>query len=301
MMRILRHTLFTSALLLAAGEARPAGPEPLALIHANVVNLRGGSVVPDATIVLRDGRIASVGSGAAPAGMRVLDLRGKHVLPGLVDAHVHISTLAAARAALESGVTTARSSGVSYYADVGLRELARRGVIAGPDFLASGYHVRPRVAEEAFLGDPGLSDLIGGLDTEDKLRRMVRANLAHGVDWIKVLATERAGLADTDPRKQTYTEAELRAVVEEAATKGVPVQAHAHGEEGAAAAVRAGVRSIEHGTFLSEATLALMKEKGTFFVPTYTTVIDMVEPGGDYDLPGLRIRGQHMLPRLRAN
>jgi len=130
---------------------------------------------------------------------------------------------------------------------------------------------------------------------------MVRANLAHGVDWIKVLATERAGLVETDPRKQTYTEAELRAVVEEAATKGVPVQAHAHGEEGAAAAVRAGVRSIEHGTFLSEATLALMKEKGTFFVPTYTTVIDMVEPGGDYDLPGLRIRGQHMLPRLRAN
>jgi imidazolonepropionase-like amidohydrolase len=297
----LRHTVLTSALLLAAHAVRAAGPEPLALVHANVVDLRDGSIVRDATIVLRDGRIASVGSGLAPAGVRTLDLRGKHVLPGLVDAHVHITTLAAAKAALESGVTTVRSSGVSHYVDVGLRELARRGAIAGPDFLAAGYHVRPRVAEEAFFGDPGLADLMAGVDTAEKIRRMVRANLARGVDWIKVLATERAGTADTDPRVQTYTEAELRAAVEEAAAKGVPVQAHAHGEEGAAAAVRAGVRSIEHGTYLSEATLALMKEKGTFFVPTYTTVIDLTEPGGDYDVPALRIRGQHMLPRLRAN
>jgi imidazolonepropionase-like amidohydrolase len=296
-----RQALFTCALLLAARGAGAAGPEPLALVHANVVNPRDGSIVNDATIVLRDGRIASVGSGPAPAGVRVLDLRGKHVLPGLVDAHVHISTLAAAKAALESGVTTVRSSGVSHYVDVGLRELARQGAIAGPDFLAAGYHVRPRVADDAFLGDPSLSDLMAGVDSAEKIRRMVRANLAHGVDWIKVLATERAGTADTDPRIQTYTEAELRAAVEEAEAKGIPVQAHAHGEEGAAAAVRAGVRSIEHGTYLSEATLALMKEKGTFFVPTYTTVIDLVEPGGDYDVPALRVRGQHMLPRLRAN
>ena len=284
-----------------AGAAAAAAPDPiaLALTNANVVDVRTGRVTNGATVVLRGGRVESVGAGVAPAGIKVFDLRGRYLLPGLIDAHTHLATLRAARTALESGVTTVRSSGVSFYADVGLRELAKKGAIDGPDVVASGYHVRPRVAEEAFLGDPSLSDMMSGVDTIDEIRRMVRANLAHGVDFIKVLATERAGTADTDPRKQTYTEAELRALVEEAATKGVPVQAHAHGDEGARAAVRAGVRSIEHGTYLSDDTLALMKEKGTYFVPTYTTVVDLVEPGGDYDVPALHLRGQHMLPRIR--
>jgi imidazolonepropionase-like amidohydrolase len=216
-----------------------------------------------------------------------------------VDAHTHIASLDAAKRALESGVTTVRSSGVSHFADVGLRELVRQGAVPGPDMLASGYHVRPRLAEEAFLGDPSLASLLaGGLRTPDDVRRAVRANLTRGVDWIKVLATERAGLPDTDPRKQALTEEELRAAVEEAGR--VPVQAHAHGDEGARAAVRAGVRSIEHGTYLSAETLALMSERGVFFVPTFTTVMDLVEPGGDYDIPLLRNRGRHMLPRLRG-
>lgn len=277
-----------------------AAPEPMALVNANVVDVRGGRVIPNATVVLRDGRIESVGPGGPPAGVKVVDLKGKYLVPGLIDAHTHISNLAAARAALESGVATVRSSGVSAYVDVGLRELARKGAIAGPDVVATGYHVRPRIADEAFLTDPALSDLMSGVDNAEKIRQVVRQNLGHGVDFIKVLATERAGTADTDPRKQTYTEAELRAAVEEAAAKGVPVQAHAHGDEGAMAAVRAGVRSIEHGTYLSDATLALMKEKGTFYVPTYATVVDLVEPGGDYDVPALRNRGRHMLLRLRS-
>src|SRR6185295_10536814 len=93
---------------------------------------------------------------------------------------------------------------------------------------------------------------------------------------------------------------EISAIVQEAATRNVPVQAHAHGDEGAMAAVKAGVRSIEHGTYLSDSTLQLMKQKGTFLDPTYTTVIDLTDAGGDYDVPALRIRGEHMLPRLRA-
>ncbi|MGH8311259.1 MAG: amidohydrolase family protein, partial [Steroidobacteraceae bacterium] len=116
---------------------------------------------------------------------------------------------------------------------------------------------------------------------------------------IKTTSTERAGVPQTDPRKQLYNDAEVKAMVDEAAAKGVPVMAHAHGEEGALAAVKGGVRSVEHGTYLSEEALKLMKEKGTFFVPTYATVIDLVEPGGDYDNPGLHLRGVHMLPRLR--
>lgn len=291
----------TIALSTTAAAQREAGPaDPVALVNANVLNVRNGQVIAGATVVLRGGRIESIApGGAAPAGVTTIDVKGKYVAPGLIDAHTHLSDFGAARRALESGVTTVRSAGVSAYVDVGFRELARKGAIVGPDMVAAGYHVRPRLADEAFLTDPANSDLMSGIDTADKIRRAVRMNLARGVDWIKVLATERAGTADTDPRKQVYTEAELRAAVEEAATKDVPVEAHAHGDEGAMAAVRAGVRSIEHGTYLSDATLALMKEKGTYFDPTYTTVIDLTGPGGDYDVPALRIRGEHMLPRLR--
>jgi imidazolonepropionase-like amidohydrolase len=264
------------------------------------VDVRTGRVTANATVVLRDGKIASVGGGAAPAGAHVVDLKGKYLLPGLIDCHTHLANLAAARLALASGVTTVRSAGVPNYADVGLRGLVRKGAVAGPDMVAAGYHVRPRLAEEAFFSDPSLSNLMGGVEGPDALRQVVRTVLSHGVDFIKVLATERAGTADTDPRKQTYTEAELRAVVEEAAAKGIPVLAHAHGDEGAQAAVKAGVRSIEHGTYLSDATLSLMKDKGTYYVPTYATVIDLVEPGGDYDVPALRNRGRSMLPRLRS-
>ena len=94
-----------------------------------------------------------------------------------------------------------------------------------------------------------------------------------------MLATERAGTPDTDPRKQVYTEAELRAIVEEAAQKNVPVQAHAHGAEGALAAVKAGVRSIEHGTYLTDEALQLMAKQGTFFDPTMEAVKDVADVG----------------------
>ncbi|MGH9330679.1 MAG: amidohydrolase family protein, partial [Vicinamibacterales bacterium] len=149
--------IFLVALL--AGQAPPASTS-LAIVHANVVDVRNGSVMPDATIVVRDGRIASVGSGAPPPGLRIVDARGLHVLPGLIDAHTHIANLRAARAALESGVTTVRSSGVSAWVDVGIRELARKGAVAGPDVVASGYHVRPQLAEEAFLTEPSLAPLM---------------------------------------------------------------------------------------------------------------------------------------------
>ncbi len=292
--------LALSVLALAASAQELPRP-PIALVHANILDVKTGKVTSNATLVLRGGKIESVAAGAtAPSGITVLDLKGRYLLPGLIDAHTHLSSLPAAKLALESGVTTVRSSGVSWYFDVGLRELVRKGAVLGPDVVACGYHVRPRIADEAFLSDPALSNLMSGVDTAEKIRQVVRTNLSHGVDWIKILATERAGTADTDPRKQTYTEAELRAAVEEAATKGAPVQAHAHGEEGAMAAVKAGVRSIEHGTYLSDATLALMKEKGTYYVPTYTTVVDLAEPRGDYDVPALRIRGQHMLVRIRS-
>ncbi len=298
------RTSLLPALVLAAAAAASAPAqtdrslEPLALVHANVLDVRTGRVAPNQTVVLRAGKIESVSASAPAAGIKAVDLAGRTLVPGLVDAHTHIANFAAARRALESGVTTVRSSGVSFFVDVSLRDLAKSGAIAGPDFLASGYHVRDHLAEEAFYSDPSLSDLMAGVKTIPDIRRVVRMNLAHGVDWIKINATERAGTPDTDPRKQMWSEAEIRAIVEEAATKGVRVQAHAHGAEGALAAVKAGVASIEHGTYLTDEALDLMKQKGTAFVPTYSTVIDLAEPGGDYDHPVLILRGQAMLPRL---
>lgn len=290
----------TFLLTLALSAQPPAAPEALALTNARVINLRDGSVRTNAAVVVRGGRIESIGTGTPPAGTKVLDVRDRFLLPGLIDAHVHIGNLRALRTALESGVTTVRSAGVSGYVDVGIRELVKQGAIAGPDVLATGYHVRPMVAEEAFFDHPSLARFMrGGMTTPEALRAMVQANLSRGVDWIKVLATERAGTPDTDPRKQVYTEAELRGIVEEAATKNIPVLAHAHGAEGALAAVKAGVRSIEHGTYLTDEALHLMAKQGTYFVPTLAVLSDVADIGGDYDNRDLRLRGLHMLPRLQ--
>lgn len=286
---------------LAAQRGGVIPQEPIALTNASVVNVRTGAIQRSVTVVVRGGKIESIGAAAVPAGVRAIDLHGRFVVPGLIDAHVHISTLPQLRAALESGVTTVRSAGVSNFADVGMRELVKKGYVVGPDVLASGYHVRPSPAPEAFLDSPELADLMpAGVTTIDALKRFVRANLAHNVDWIKVLATERAGTPDTDPRKQVYSEAELRAVVEEAATKGIFVLAHAHGAEGALAAVKAGVRSIEHGTYLTDEALQLMAKQGTFFDPTADIVNDLAEAGGDYDNAGLKRRGEMMRPILKS-
>ena len=301
---------FLSISSLGAQRVPVAPQDPLALVNASVLDVRTGAVARNSTVILRGGRIESIGppspagSGVAGsgalAGMRTLDLRGRFVVPGLIDAHVHIGSAAQMRAALESGVTTVRSAGVSHFVDVGLRELVKRGAIAGPDMIAAGYHVRPGVAPELFLDFPDLADLMSGIATGDALRRAVGANLSRGVDWIKTLATERAGTPDTDPRKQVYSQEELRILVVEAGTKNIPVMAHAHGAEGADAAVRAGVRSIEHGTYLADETLQMMARQGTYFDPTADIVNDLTEPGGDYDHAALKRRGEMMRPILMS-
>ena len=181
-----------------------------------------------------------------------------------------------------------------------MRELQAAGHLEAPQYLAAGYHVRPPAAEAFFQDHPELGHMYGEeVRGEEAVRAMTRALISRGVDFVKTNATERAGLPDTDPRKQFYSETELRAIVTEAGTAGVPVAAHAHGDDGARAAVAAGVRSIEHGTYISPETLALMVEKGTFLVPTIAIVRDLTIPGGDYDNAVLNIRGRHMLPRVR--
>ncbi|MDX1395270.1 MAG: amidohydrolase family protein [Gemmatimonadota bacterium] len=276
----------------------PAGP--VTFVNATVIDPADGTPLEGATVVVEDGRIVSIAAGGAPGGGRVIDVGGRYLVPGLIDAHVHIGDFASARRALHSGVTTARSMGAGHFADVGLRDLARRGTLEGPEILAAGYHVRPRPADELFMDAPELSDLIGvDVRGPDAIRRMAAVMLEHDVDFIKVNATERAGLPETDPRKSFYDETELRALVEAGAAAGIPVAAHAHGDEGGRDAVAAGVRSIEHGTYLSPETLRLMVDRGTFLVPTIAVVSDLTMPGGDYDNAVLQVRGRHMLPRVR--
>jgi imidazolonepropionase-like amidohydrolase len=285
-----------------AADAQPATATggPLFVRHANVLDPADGSVVRDATIEIRGRTIVRVSAGGAvPADVRVVDAGGRWVVPGLIDAHTHMASLDAARRALASGVTTARSASTPLFQDIALRELVNAGAIAGPDVLAAGVFVTPELGETV-LADPRLAPLLtSGVRTPDQLRTLVRVNLDRGVDVLKTRGTERAGLEATDPRQQVYDEAQLRAVVEEAATRDVPVLIHAHGDEGAYAAVAAGARSIEHGTYLSDSTLRLMREKGAYLVPTLSTVADLMEPGGDYDTPLLRLRGRHMFPRVQ--
>ena len=108
---------------------------------------------------------------------------------------------------------------------VALRELARSGRIPGPDVVAAGIYVTPNLGESV-LADPRLSDLIGGVNTDDELRKLVNINIDRGVDVIKTRGTERAGLPGTDPRQQVYTERQLRIIVDEAASRGKSVMVH---------------------------------------------------------------------------
>lgn len=291
------------SLLLTIGLSAAVGAQDLVLTNAHVVDVTNGSVTMGATVTVSGGRIASIdASGSpAPAGATSVDLAGRYLAPGLMDAHVHVASEADARRALFSGVTTMRSMGTAHYADVGMRELQRAGHASTPEYLAAGYHVRPQMAEGFFQDHPELGGLDGGaVSGPEAVRSVVRAILSRDVDFVKTNATERAGLPDTDPRKQLYERAELEVMVEEATRAGVGVSAHAHGDAGARAAVAAGVRSIEHGTYLSETTLRMMADRGTFLAPTIAIVRDLTIPGGDYDNAVLNIRGRHMLPRVQS-
>ena len=229
-----------------------------------------------------------------PYELLVIDLEEHYLMPGLMDAHTHIETLAQAKQALESGVTTVRSASTDAFQDVGLQALVADGQLPGPEVVPAGVYITPDLGD-TILADPRLAALKDGVWSDDALRVMVNVNADRGARVIKTRGTQRAGLPDTDPRQQVYTEHQLRVVVDEAARRGLPVMVHAHGDEGARAAVLAGARSIDHGTYLSDETLRLMKERGTWLVPTFVTMDELNEERYDYVV---RLRGRHMLPHL---
>ncbi len=272
--------------------------DSIALFNANLVLVKSAEIDSSSIILISNGKISAIQSEELniPSGYQKQDLHGAYLMPGMIDVHTHLASRASAKIALWSGVTTVRTAGVEAYQDVVLSELVRDNYLPGPDVVPAGVYVTPELGETA-LADPRFGPLLDGVNNVDKLREMVRINADRGARVIKTRGTERAGRPETDPRQQTYTSEELKAVVDEASGLGLPVMIHAHGDEGARAAVVAGARSIEHGTFLSTKTLELMAEKGTYLVPTFITLMDLIEPGGDYDQPVVNMRGRYMIPK----
>lgn len=292
------------AVLTLSLAAAQATTQDLDLVNATLVDGTGAEPRPGVTVSVRGGRISAIADRAPEAapGVRSIDLKGRYLLPGLIDAHAHIDSPASALRALQSGVTTARVLGDNYLQATYTRDLVKLGHVPGPEMLVSPGHIRPKPGMAFFMVYPEFGDAIGGeLRGPDRIAAATRALIAKGADVIKVGASERAGLPDTDPRKIELTEDEMRAAVEEAARKGLFVAAHAHARDGVANAVRAGVRSIEHGTWVDDATLAEMKRRGTFFVPTLAVMSELAAPRGhsDDDIV-LQLRTPHMFASLKA-
>jgi imidazolonepropionase-like amidohydrolase len=289
-------TLLTSTLCAFASQVQA---DSIALVNCHLFNGLDNRIHEQVTVRIKGRLVESISAGdqEIPDGYERIDCAGNYLVPGLIDVHTHLETLDQARRALESGVTTIRSASVPAFEDVSLQALVNAGSIPGPDVVPAGVYVTPNL-EDSILADTRLAGLINGVNTDDELRLVVQVNADRGVGVIKTRGTERAGRSDTDPRQQVYNQHQLQVIVDEAARHNLPVMVHAHGDEGALAAVEAGARSIEHGTYLSTSTLELMKQKGTWFVPTYITMVEMREE--EYDNVQ-RLRGSHMVARLEQS
>ncbi|WP_329042333.1 amidohydrolase family protein [Streptomyces sp. NBC_00178] len=258
-----------------------------------------GDVTENAVVVIEDGTVRAVGRRGdvtVPRNAETLDAHGRWVLPGLVDAHIHLSTAAEARDAVRQGATSARSGSTTFFQDIAVRELARHSPDLAPRLTAAGVFVTPDLGETV-LADPDLTTLArlkDGVRSAEALRRVVRVNLARGADVIKTRVNERAGLPEQDPLAQVYSHEQLSEIVAAARRGGKGVLCHSYSEQGCHDAVTAGVRSLEHGAFVGERTLHEMRRRGTYFTPTLTAIAGLAESAD----PVLAERGRTYLPVL---
>ena len=298
-----------AALLPAALLAQQPSSKSYVLKAARMFDGKSNALTTPGVVVVTDGKIVAVGAGAAiPAGAQVIDLGDATLLPGFIDAHTHltgqyredytkamleglqkpipekaIDATVNARITLMAGFTTVRDVGSEDYLDVGLRNAIDKGVVPGPRMLvcvhaigATGGHCDETGFRAGVFGkETGPEE--GVVNGADQARYAVRLAHKYGATIIKTCATGGVlSLADAVDTPQ-LTQAELDALVDEAHALKLKAAAHAHGAEGAKRAIRAGIDSIEHGSFLDDEALDLMKQHGTYYVPTLMAVQGLSE------------------------
>ncbi len=282
------------ALLLAPGTLSSQG-QPTALIADRLIDGTASEARTDIVVVVEGERITTIGGREViPPGARIIELPGATLMPGMINSHEHplmygddyqnahlqgssaykaLMGLAALQRYLLAGWTGVRVMGDAdvFYANQDIRRAIEDGIFIGPRMAGAGHYISITGGggDVNFLS-PEQPVIADGLvvDGPEEVRKAVRQEVKYGSDWIKLLVTGAYQSVGDDPRNVAFSPEELRAAVEEAARLGVPVAAHAHAAEGIKQAVRAGVRSIEHGTFLDDEAIALMVEHGTFLVPT---------------------------------
>ena len=298
----------------------PVGKGTIVLKAARLIDGTGAPAINNAVVVVTDNMITAVGTAGSvtiPANARTLDLGDLTLLPGFIDAHTHligrvlgdpagdnapardfesfaaIISVEHARATLMAGFTSVRNVGASgHFDDMALRKAIDEGWTPGPRMMSAGHALGMRGVhcdENGFrpgLFDPGIEE--GVADGPDQIRAAVRYQIKYGADVIKTCATGGV-LSEGDAVGATqYSFEELKALVDEANKLERKVAAHAHGTEGIKLAVRAGVSSIEHGSFLDEEGARLMKERGTFLVPTLSAAEGVERAAKTGVLKGLR-------------
>jgi imidazolonepropionase-like amidohydrolase len=283
----------------AAQEAAPAAPAAVRVLHCGALfDAPSGRMRGESSIVVRGERIESVQAGAiaAPAGAEVVELGDATCLPGLIDAHTHLTgetsptgytdqfrwniadyavrSTVYARRTLQAGFTTVRNLGDTANESIALRNAINAGALPGPRIFTAGMAIGSTGGHadgtdgyrRDLAGDPGPKD--GIINGPEDAWKAVRQHYKDGVDAIKIMPS--GGVLDESASADNpqMTEAEIAAVVAAAHDYGYTVAAHAHGAEGIRRAVAAGVDSIEHGTFMDDADMQLMKQHGTWYVPT---------------------------------
>jgi imidazolonepropionase-like amidohydrolase len=271
-----------------AASAGAAQAEVRYIVADRMLEVESGRYRERPLIAVENGRIVSIGEGAAPAGAKVVDLTGHTILPGLIDMHVHLSGSARirgyrsleytdlfwptlgvvnARDMLRAGFTTVRNLGSADYADVALKQGIDGGFYPGPRIVPATWSFG------ATGGHCGGSNLLPpsykekterGVNGPEAVRFQVRENRRFGAEVIKVCATGGVFSKNTEPGQQQMTFEELKAAADEAHMLGLKVAAHAHGADGIKAAIRAGIDTIEHASLIDDEGLKLAKERGTW-------------------------------------
>jgi imidazolonepropionase-like amidohydrolase len=293
----------------AAGLAPQAMADPpvTVLEAARLIDGRGGPPLAPVMVRVEGDRIVAVASHLeVPPGARVLDLGNATLLPGLIDLHTHLTdrfgvhwedalvtttpSQAAlwgarnARVTLLAGFTTCRDMGPTWpYVDVDLRDAIEQGAVVGPRLLVPGNYVSSTGGAgdarqfSIYVDVPIVRNLADG---PLEVLKAVRTNFKHGADFVKILVTGAVLSKGIAPGAQQYSDEEIAAAVEEARRWGRPVAAHAHGAAGIKAAIRAGVRTIDHGSYLDDEAVALLaRTRETFYVPTlYTSEVVLTSP-----------------------